>query len=130
MSYGQVELDGLLNDASITALLSDPDYIYYDNVAPSAESGGPGAEESYINYYRVVPVDARLNYMQSGFSVNCRGASMAEVEAISRAVVDVVNRHSNDSVNFGCQVLATIPPSSPVDNYNSPVEVTAKGRSI
>jgi len=126
MSYGQAELHTLLTDSSITALV-DSDNIYYDTVVPDEDVS---ADTPTINYYRVGLVDGGLNYMQTTYSVNCRNVSQATAEAVARAVFDVLNRHESSSVFFVVSVLPVIPPADPTDVYNSPVEVTAKGRSI
>jgi hypothetical protein len=128
MSYGRTELHTLLSQASVTALLSDgADSIWYDHVLPD-EVTGP--QESTINYYRIDPVDAGAGFMRTSYSINCRAASMAAAEDISRAVLGVVNRHTNGSVYFVTSILPVIPPIDLTDNYNSPVEVIAKGRTI
>ena len=132
MSYGQAELYTLLTDSTITDLLTQgEDGIFYDTVVPDNVGGVTvGAEDSTINYYRISPVDGGIKYLSVGYSINCMAQTMAESEAIARAVYEVVNRHSNGSVYFWCQVLPVIPPISDIDNYNSLVEVLAKGRSI
>jgi hypothetical protein len=134
MSYGQAQLSALLNDASVTALITQgTNGIFYDTVVPSkypVVGGDVGATDSTINYYRVAPVNAGLNYMQVSYSVNCRAAVMADAEAIARAVLDVVNRHYSGSHNFVASVLAVIPPADTTDIYNAPVEIVAKGRTI
>ena len=128
MSYGRTELHTLLSDSSVTALLTDGAAgVWYDNIIPD-ETTGP--QESTINYYRIAPVDGGLNYMQTTYSVNCRAGTMADAEAIARAVYDVVNRHSSGSVYFASSILATIPPMDDTDNYNSPVEIVSKSRTI
>lgn len=127
MSYGQAELNTLLNDSSVTSLLTDTSYVFYDVVVPDEVVG---AKNKTINYYRVSPVIAGLEYMQVSYTVNCRAFTMGEAETIQRAVLDVVNRHSQDSVFFVCEVLPTINKADQTDNYNAIVEVTAKGREI
>jgi len=127
VSYGQAELYTLLTDSTITALLTDgEDGIWYDTVVPETT----GSKDATINYYRVTPVSGGLDYTQTVYSVNCRAFSMEESEAIARAVFDVLNRHSQDSFHFVCEVLGTIPPADPTDNYNSPVEVLTRGRDL
>jgi hypothetical protein len=134
MSYGQAQLSALLNDASVTALITQgTNGIFYDTVVPSkypVVGGDVGATDSTINYYRVAPVNGGIAYMQTTFSVNCRAATMATAESIARAVLDVVNRHYSESIYFVCSVLSVLPPADPTDVYNSPVEVRAVGRTI
>jgi len=128
MSYGRAQLHTLLSDSTVTDLLTDGvSGIWYDTVIPD-EVTGPN--EATINYYRISPVNGGLNYMQVEYSVNCRAGSMAASETLARAVFDVLNRHSEDSVYFVTSVMATIPPVDLTDNYNSPIEAIAKGRTI
>lgn len=134
MSYGQAELNALLEDASITALITQgANGIFYDTVIPDkypTSGAETGNEDATINYYRIDPVNGGLDYMQTSYSVNSRAPSQKEAEAIAQAVKDVVNRHSSSEVFFVVAVLAVIPPSDATDNYNAPVEVIAKGRSF
>lgn len=134
MSYGRAQLDALLNDSSVTDLITQgTNGIFYDTVVPNkypAVGGDVGATDSTINYYRVSPVDGGLNMLQTTYSINCRASVMADAEAIVSAIFDVVNRHSNDSVYFVCSVLGVITPADETDVYNAPVEVTTKSRNL
>lgn len=122
------QLQTLLSDASITALLTDGSLgIWYDTVIPD-ETTDP--RDATINYYRIAPVDGGLEYMQTAYSVNCRAGSMEAAEEIATAVHAVVNRYSSGGYHFISSVLSTIPPIDLTDNYNAPVEIKSRARTF
>lgn len=122
--YGQTELSAMLHDPSITALLSDPGYIWNTEKMPDK---GPGKKT--INYYRSTPVGPN-DWLDINYSVNCRAPKEADADEIARQVRNVLNRYSSGSVFFTASVLSPIRPQDTTDNFNVPVEITVKGPDV
>lgn len=128
MSYGQLQLNNILEGASVTALLTaGASGIWYDTVIPDETSG---AQDATINYYRSAPVNGGLEYMDTSYSVNCRAGTQAEAEAIATAAHALVNRYSSGGYHFISEILSVIPPLDLTDNYNAPLEVHARARNF
>jgi len=131
MSYGVEKLYELLNDPTITTLLdtytdgasNTLPAIFYDEVIPS---NVPDSVQKTINFYRASPIDGGLEYLDIGYTVNCRGAIKLDAENIQKAVFDIVNRYNKDTYFLKASILPNISPANDRDNYNAPLEVQIK----
>jgi hypothetical protein len=83
-----------------------------------------------INYYRSAIVNGKLSYGFFFYTINCRADTIGDAEAIQIAVFNAINRKSNDSVFFICDISPVIAPADATDNYNAPVEVQIKTRGL
>lgn len=127
MSYGQSRLYTILSDSTVTDLLTDgASGIWYDTVLPVSVKN----KDSVILYYRPVPVDRGLDYLESNYSVNCYAATMAEAEAIADAAMLVINRNYSGGYNFRVSVSPVIPQPTPTDGYNAPLDVKIWGKTF
>lgn len=127
----------LYNNATVTALLSTyTDYnsvtkyaIFNDNVIPKWAQQYDLPKT--INYYSISPVDGGLNYGDIQYSISCRANEKYDAQLIQKAVFDVLNRKASNTTGFFiCSALPVIEPVDSTDNYNAPVEVRIKTKTI
>lgn len=126
MSFGGSELYALLNVSSITSLLTNSSYLYRARVIPD----GVPSNAKTINFYRSTPVDSRVHYMQTTWSINCRAATEGEALTIAEAVFDLLAAGANSDRYFMPVMLSPIPPLDDTDTFNVPVEVDSRGKTF
>lgn len=83
-----------------------------------------------INCYRIDPYDASIEYFQAKWSVDCRGDTETDSQAIADAVTSALNRSDvlvSGITYFGTvSILSTIPPVDETDQYNTSVQVSIR----
>jgi len=132
MSFGQTEIYNALNQADITGLLdtfkigtTTHRALFADPVIPTIFTGNKS-----INFYRLSPSNMANNYGEYIYTANCRAQTQGESIAIAKAVIDKINRANFPDCFITCSVGVLLSPMDETDNYNCPVEITLKKRSI
>lgn len=123
--FGADTLYTALNVSAITTLLDaySSGYALFSGIIP-----GDFAGNESINYYMSSPLNGGLEYELYRYTINCRSELHYTSRVMAKAVYDTLNRVSDSTFNFVCQVLQTIPPVDETDNFNTPVEITIKKR--
>ena len=123
--YGGDYLYSVMNaDAGIIAALgtSSNHPVFNARMVPSDRT-----ERKTINFYRLDPFDATLEYFTSKWSIDCRADSEYDSQAIASAVTFALNRVHilvDGKTYFGTiSILATIPPLNDADQYNTSVQI-------
>jgi hypothetical protein len=84
-----------------------------------------------INYFMISPIDGALSYGDVTYNISCRANSLYDAQLIQKAVFDAMNRaYSNTTGFFVCNVLPPLEPRDKTDNYNAPLEVRIKTKTI
>lgn len=123
----------LYNDAALVALLAEQasgaPALFNARLIPPEFLGTP-----VINYYRIDPISGGDEVDQFVWSVNCRAESEVLSQAVAELVYDLLRRTSarvdDYEYFFTPSLLATIPPTNEVDDFNSPVDVTVRARKV
>lgn len=109
-------------DSSVTAMTTA---IYNARMVPETE-----ASLTTINAYHTGTFDARLNYFQTEWSVDCRAADGHDSMELALKASDALNRRFKtigSKQYFGAvQVGQTVPPRDETDVYNTPLSVTIR----
>ena len=128
--FGNNELYGALNVSAITneldiyeASSGSKPALFRDDIVPQDFTGSKS-----INFYPSASYDARLEFDQYEYTINCRGASFNDSQFLADVVTNEINRQSKDGHNITVFVLGVIPPENDQDNYNTPITATLKMR--
>ena len=121
----QENLHSLLNDASITALVSAYgayEAIFFCHLVPKdlADSA------TSINYYYETE-GMRGEYQHVAYLINCRALTEFAAITLQQAVFAVLHRKTSGNY-YICEILEVIPPADESDNYNAPIRAIIKGR--
>ena len=119
---GDYIYQALSNDAGVSGITQA---IYNGRLIPKEENN-----RTTINFYRIGTWDARLEYFQLDWSVDCRAPTGHDSMDLAVAVKDALNRRTTEAGGyeyFGTvQVGSTIPPADEADVYNTPVNLTVR----
>lgn len=89
-----------------------------------------GVADTTVSIYRVSPLSYADAYIQTNFTVNCRGAKQETAEALAGYVATALNRRSSTGgAFFTCSIEPVIQPADSTDNFNVPVAVIVKGKN-
>lgn len=129
MSYGSEQLFRQIDSDTVVASLISTypggNMIFVDPILPDAIVG-PG--DVTVNLYQAANFDHRLEYGEYAWTASCRGPSYSKARGLAVAVVNAVNRLSEEEYFFTAQSLPVLPPADGTDNYGVPVEITIKTR--
>ena len=90
-----------------------------------------GAEDTFINYYRIGPVNGGMDHLELDYSINCRAVRMSDADDLAQAVYAHINRNLTiDGYAFRVEIQQTLQPGTPVDVYNAPLEVHVWGKEL
>lgn len=86
--------------------------------------------DTTVSIYRVSPLPYADEFIQTTFTVNCRGASQLIAETLAGYVATALNRRSSTGgAFFTCSIEPVIQPADSTDNFNVPVAVIVKGKN-
>lgn len=99
--------------------------IYNARMIPKEETN-----QTTINFYRIGSWNARLEYFQLDWSVDCRAPTDHDSMALAVAVKDALNRRTTEAGGFlyhgAVQIGGPIPPADEADVYNTSVTLTVR----
>lgn len=119
----------LLADTSVTNYVTKKS-TYPCIVNSIVEPETWGVADTTISIYRVSSLPYADAFIQTTFTVNCRGATQVVAEALAGYVASALNRKSSiGGAFFTCSIEPVIQPADSTDNFNVPVTVIVKGKN-
>lgn len=113
----------LLADSAVTALVGTYETLPAIFDAPLAPDK---YKDAAISIYQTGVINNALNYGQYANTVNCFSKAYTTAEDLQEAVVNALNRQSQDGYFFVCSKQIIIPAGQTGEDYNAPVEVLTK----
>jgi len=114
----------LSTDAEIQAITTS---VYNARMVPPDAPAG-----KTINFYPVVPMNARGEFFESRWSIDCRAPLESDALDLATAVVAALNRRSyaaGGKTYYGVvDMLGPVPPANDADVYNVPVQLYIRRR--
>ena len=123
MGISFAEINAALDVSAITGVLdtyNEDTALWNDTIQPSDFTG------KGINFYMSGNYDARLDYDEYDFTVNCRATTYSTSNTIANTVITELNRKQHSGYYTACSALPTISPADTTDNYNTIVQVNLK----